>query len=91
MSQSFHTQQVRCRCAQKDREREKENLSESASLFFAAERSVGIVQIIQLDLDRRDGPLQIFILALFSGDLIGIDGVIVRRGLLIPLCSAQTG
>ena len=58
-------------------------MSESASLFFAAECSAGIIQIVQLDLHRRDGALQVFVLILFSGDLIGVGGVIVRGGLLI--------
>ena len=42
---SSHAQQVRCRRAHKDGEQKEENLSESASLFFAAERSAGIIQI----------------------------------------------
>src|SRR5699024_3640221 len=37
---SSHAQQVRCRRAHKDGEQEEENLSESASLFFAAHRAV---------------------------------------------------
>ena len=52
-------------------------MSEPTSLLFAAERSAGIVQIIQLNLDRRDGALQVFVLILFSRDLIGVGGVIL--------------
>ncbi len=51
----------------------KENLSESASLFFAAERSAGIIQIVQLDLHRRDGALQVLVLVLFSRDRVWRD------------------
>ena len=56
---------------------EEKSLSEPTSLLFAAERSAGIVQIIQLNLDRRDGALQVFVLILFSRDLIGVGGVIL--------------
>ena len=62
---------------------EGKNLSESASLFSAAERSAGIIQIVQLDLHRRDGPLQVFVLVLFSGDLVGVGGVILGGGFLV--------
>ena len=70
--QSFHTLQVRCSRAHKDGEQKKENLCESDSFFVAAERSAGVVQIVQLDLHRRDCALQIFVLILIPGDLVGI-------------------
>ena len=38
---------------------------------------------IELDLYGREGALQILVLVLLAGDLIGVGGVVLGRGLLI--------
>lgn len=62
---SSHAQQVRCRRAHKDGEQEQEDLQERAPFLRAAKGPARVVQVVELDLHRRDGPLQVFVLVLF--------------------------
>ncbi len=53
-------------------------MKKRASFLHAAKGPAGVVQVIEPDLHRRDGPLQIVVLVRFPRNFVGVDGVIVR-------------